>query len=303
MSARTALCALALACLGATQPAKSDDPDPSQGTWAERCEAWDDWDKPGPAFRIYGNSWYVGTCGISAILIAGSDGHVLIDGGTAKGADLIAANIAAAGFDIRDVKVILFSHEHDDHVGGLAKLQELSGAVVLSSKGARTTMETGGPSTDDPQRAIANRFDPVRVAGIAEDNMAVQVGDLSIIGWETPGHTPGAMSWQWQARSAHGNPAMTINYIDSLSPISADEYRFSDHPAYVAQFRAGLERMKSIGCGILVTPHPSASAMEVRIAQGGLVEDRSACFEYVDAAGKRLDARLSKEADSGEAGE
>ena len=296
MSARFALAALSMALLGAQGFPGFDAPDPAQAQWAAQCDEWDEWDKPGPPFRIYGNTWYVGTCGISAILITGADGHVLIDGGTAKGADLIAANIAAAGFDIRDVKVLLFSHEHDDHVGGLARLQELSGAVVLSSARARATMETGAASTDDPQRSIANRFAPVRVAGIAEDNMAVQVGDLRIMGWETPGHTPGAMSWQWQAPSLAGKAAMTVNYIDSLSPISADDYRFSAHPEYVAEFRRGLARMKAVGCGILVTPHPSASDMHKRIASGGLVEDGPACSRYADGIGKRLDARLAEEA-------
>lgn len=288
--------ALAAPLLGTQSFPGFDEPDPTQARWAGQCAEWDEWDKPGPPFRIYGDTWYVGTCGISAILITGADGHVLIDGGTAKGADLIAANVAAAGFDIRDVKVILFSHEHDDHVGGLARLQELSGAVVLSSKRARATMETGAASIDDPQQSIANRFAPVRVAGIAEDNMAVQVGELKILGWETPGHTPGAMSWQWQAPSLSGKAAMTINYIDSLSPISADDYRFSAHPAYVAEFRRGLARMKAVGCGILVTPHPSASEMHKRIANGGLVEDRLACSRYVDAIEKRLDTRIAKEA-------
>ena len=63
-----------------------------------------DWDQPAPPVRIHGNTYLVGTCGISAILVTGSDGHVLIDGGTEKGADVVAANIRQLGFRLRDVK-------------------------------------------------------------------------------------------------------------------------------------------------------------------------------------------------------
>ena len=295
MFGRIAATALAFGLTAIHQFPGFDAPDPSQAQWAERCEPWDDWDKPGPPFRIYGNSWYVGTCGISAILITGDTGHVLIDGGTAKGDDLIAANIAAAGFDIRDVQIILASHEHDDHVGGLARLQELSGAAVLSSRRARASLETGLPSRSDPQRSIANPYAPIKVAGIAEDNTEVRFGELRIFGLETPGHTPGAMSWQWAATTTTGNAPMTLNYIDSLTPISSDDYRFSDHQEYLAEFRHGLERLKHVGCGILLTPHPSASAMQKRMAATGLVEDRLACSEYAVAIEKRLDARLANE--------
>ena len=78
--------------------------------WLNACSDWDDWDKPGPPYRIHGNSWYVGTCGIAAILVTGEAGHILIDGGTARGADLVAANIGALGFRLEDVKVLLQSH-------------------------------------------------------------------------------------------------------------------------------------------------------------------------------------------------
>lgn len=296
MFARLAICALCLGLLAAFQFPGYDAPDASQAEWAEQCGDWDDWDKPGPPFRVYGNTWYVGTCGISSVLITGEDGHILIDGGTSQGADIIAKNIAAAGFDIRDVRIILFSHEHHDHVGGLARLQELSGAIVLSSAKGRFSMETGAAAPDDPQREIAERFSPVRVAGIAEDNMTVKLGDLSVFGLETPGHTPGAMSWQWSAPSLDGKAPMTINYIDSLSPISAESYRFSAHPEYLAEFRRGLERLKVIGCGLLLTPHPSASAMRERIVEKGLTEDRPGCATYVDSIDKRLTDRLAKEA-------
>ena len=71
--------------------------------WARACGDSTDWDRPAPPVRIHGNTYLVGTCGISAILVAGTGGHVLIDGGTEKGAEVIADNIRALGFRLERV--------------------------------------------------------------------------------------------------------------------------------------------------------------------------------------------------------
>ena len=95
--------------------------------WATVCDGAkdpDSWNKPAPPVRIHANTYLVGTCGISSILIVGSDGDILIDGGTEQGADLIADNIRALGFRLQDIRFILHSHEHFDHV---AALQSCSG--------------------------------------------------------------------------------------------------------------------------------------------------------------------------------
>lgn len=131
---------------------------PSPTAWVENCADWDEWNKPGPPFRIFANSYYVGTCGITAILITGEEGHVPIEGGTEAGADSIAKNIEVLGFSLDDVKLLLHSHEHFDHVAGLAKLQELSGAQLLASPQAAPVLRTGIAASDDPQAGIHDAF-------------------------------------------------------------------------------------------------------------------------------------------------
>src|SRR3954447_8367047 len=100
---------------------------------AVACDGSDDWNKPAPPVRIHGNTYLVGTCGISSILVVGDQGDILIDGGTEQDADLIAGNIRALGFRVEDIRFILTSHEHFDHAGGIAQLQHLSGATVIPS--------------------------------------------------------------------------------------------------------------------------------------------------------------------------
>src|SRR4051812_16269874 len=118
--------------------------------WAVACDKSDDWNKPAPPVRIHANTYLVGTCGIYSILIVGSAGNVLIDGGTEDDASLIADNVRALGYRVENIRFILTSHEHFDHAGGIAKLQRLSGATVVTSAPAAKVLSTGTPAADDP---------------------------------------------------------------------------------------------------------------------------------------------------------
>jgi metallo-beta-lactamase class B len=262
--------------------------------WAEACGTSTDWDQPAPPVRIHANTYLVGTCGISSILVTGSQGHVLIDGGTEQGADVIAENVRSLGFKMNDIRFILTSHEHHDHVGGVARLQQLSGASVVSSAAAKAVLESGQPSRDDPQYGSIKPFPPVRVERVVADRQSVLLGDLYLTPMTTPGHTPGALSWRWEACA--GAVCRTIVYADSLSPISSDSYRFSAHPAYVATYRASLAKIAASRCEILLTPHPSASMMKERMTGAKPLFDEQGCKEYAARLGTALDKRLADEA-------
>ena len=262
--------------------------------WAATCADSEDWNKPAPPVRIHANTYLVGTCGITAILITGTDGHVLIDGGTERGADLIANDIRALGFRVEDIKLILHSHEHHDHVGGIAKLQRLSGATLIASAPAAKVFETGTPSADDPQAGILEPFPPAAVGRIIGDNEEVRLGNLMLTAMATPGHTAGALSWRWV--SCDGGVCRTIVYADSLSPISRENYRFRDHGAYLAAFRQSIAKIAASPCEILLTPHPSASRMRERLAEGSPLLDEGACRTHAAQLLANLDKRLAKEA-------
>ena len=258
------------------------------------CKGVDDWDAPAPPVRIHGNTYLVGTCGISAILIAGDQGHILIDGGTEKGVDLIAANIRALGFRLQDVRILLQSHEHMDHVGGIGRLQQLTGAQVFASPDAAKVFATGTAGAGDPQAGMHKPFPTARVDRVVKDGELVRLGNLQLTAIATPGHTPGALSWTWG--SCDGGVCRQIVYADSLSAISRDDYKFSAHPAYVAAFRAGIAKVAKADCEILLTPHPSASNMVERIGGKAPLVNVNACRDYAEAKTKDLDARLAKEA-------
>ena len=270
--------------------------------WAATCTDSDSqnsngWDKPAPPVRIHANTYLVGTCGISAILVTGTGGsgggHVLIDGGTERGAELIAANIRQLGFKLRDIRYILHSHEHFDHVGGIARLQQLTGATLVASAPAARVFATGAASTDDPQAGMHKPFRVATVGRIIADGGTVRFGNLLLTAMTTPGHTPGALSWRWE--SCDGGVCRTMVYADSLSAVSRDDYRFSDHPAYLAAYRASIAKVAASRCEILLTPHPSASAMRARMIGEQPLFDVDGCRKFAAGLTKALDARLAKE--------
>lgn len=262
--------------------------------WAEACGDSTDWDKPAPPVRIHGNTYMVGTCGISAILITGTDGHILIDGGTENGADLIANNIRSLGFVLSEVRVLLNSHEHIDHAGGMARLQQLTGARLYASAPAADVFKTGAAAADDPQAGMHAPLPAARVDRLVKDGEPIRLGNLQLTAIATPGHTAGAMSWRWE--SCDGGVCRTMVYADSLTPVSREDYRFSDHPDLVATFRASFAKIAASRCEILLTPHPSASAMKDRMTGAKPLFDANACRAHADSLGRRLDDRLAKEA-------
>jgi metallo-beta-lactamase class B len=260
--------------------------------FAQKCKDWDEWEKPAPPVRIFGNTYLVGTCGISSILIADPAGDILIDGGTEKDATLIADNIRSLGFRLTDVKYILNSHEHSDHAGGIAALQRLTGAKVVASPAQAAVLASGTASADDPQQGLSAPFPAAHVDRVVREGEQIRLGNTILRPVATPGHTPGALTWHWG--SCEAGVCRQIVYADSLTPKSNDAYRFSAHPAYLAAYRASIAKLAALDCDILLSPHPSASQMVARLARAK-VEDPSACRNYAADVAKQLDDRLAKE--------
>ncbi len=285
-------------CLSATQAIGGDVPNaPRPASFAEhqrQCAGKDGWSDPAPPVRIFGNVYDVGTCGIVVLLVAGPQGHVMIDAATAEAVPSIVANIRRLGLRPTDVRLLLSSHEHLDHVGGMKALQRATGATVVAMAAARTVLESGIPAKDDPQAKGIDGFAGVPVGRIVRDGEMVALGPLRLTAHATPGHSPGGTSWSW--RSCAGAACQDIVYADSLSAVASDGYRFTDHPAYVARLRATIAKVARLRCDLVVTPHPAASDLYARMAGTMPLVDRRGCARYAAAADAKLDARLATEA-------
>ncbi len=256
------------------------------------CGGKDGWDDPAPPARLHGSTYYVGTCGITSLLIATERGHVLIDGGTTAGGNLIAHNIRSLGLDPRDVRWILSTHEHFDHAGGIAELLRVTGAKVAAMGPAVEVLRTGKPALDDPQSGVLPLMIPARVSRVLRDGDAIKLGSLTMIAHATPGHAPGSTSWVW--RSCEPDGCKDIAYVDSVSAISDKQYRYTAHPGYVAEFRHSLDKIEALPCDILITPHPAASNFFARLAQG--LGNAGDCLRYAERGRAGLAARMAEEA-------
>ena len=268
------------------------------------CDQCEGWNEPQQPFRIHGNTWYVGTAGLSSILIEADDGLVLIDGALPQSAALIAANIQSLGFEPRDLKAILVSHVHFDHVGGVAALQRLSKATVYTSQAGREPLLAGQLSDDDPQYAAASAygdFPPVRKVVAIGDGDVVSLGSVGSVGSVdikavyTPGHTPGGMSWTWQS-CALGN-CYTIVYGDSLSAVSAPGFKFSSS-GVADDIIASAGIIGDLDCDIFLSPHPFFFGMTdklERFDQGNPFVQNVACLLYADSMLGWLERRLEAE--------
>ena len=252
------------------------------------------WNAPHAPFKLHGNSYYVGTEGLSAVLITTPKGHFLIDGGLPQSAKAIAANVNALGFDIKDVKWLLSSHAHFDHAGGLAALQRMSGAPVLAAAKSAEALRSGRASPEDPQYAPDNTM-PFPVIGNVQsvkDHQQITLADVHVTAHDTPGHAPGGNSWSWH--SCDSGHCLTIVYADSLTAVSEPDYRFSDHPDYLTAFRQSIDKIRVLDCDILVSAHPEFSNLFERTKTHSLI-DATNCRKYADAAEERLDRRLKQE--------
>ena len=282
-----------------TEIASGDDARVTGRALATACDGRDGWSDAAPPTRIFGNAYYVGTCGISVILITSPDGHVLIDGATEEAVPSILANIRSLGFDPRDVRTIIGSHEHIDHMGGFAALKAATGADLLVSAAARPVVESGLVEAADPQAGIIPGMTPVAVTRVVADREVISVGEsIRLTAHATPGHTSGGTSWTWRSCEGAGAAArcVTMAYVDSLTAVSADDYRFSDHPERVAPFRATFARVAALDCEVMITPHPSFSELFERLSGAAPLVDPDACRRLSEAMAARLDARLAREA-------
>lgn len=259
---------------------------------AAQCPRCAEWNEPAQPRRLWGNTYYVGTRGLGALLITSDSGHVLLDGGLPSTAPMVMANIRSLGFRAEDIRLIGNSHAHYDHAGGLAALQRVSGAEVVALPRAVPVLASGRPDADDPQFGDLLNFPTVSRIRAVADGTTLTLGDIRITPLATEGHSPGGTSWSW--RSCADGICRDFVYGDSQTSISADGFRYSGGPASAA-FVVGFRTLEMLRCDVLVTPHPGASRLWERVEGSEPLVDAEGCKRYAAGGRQRLSARLAAE--------
>jgi len=259
------------------------------------------WNTPRDPFRVFGNTYYVGSDGLSALLITGNAGHILLDGGLSQTAPLIDANIRALGFKTTDIKVIAVSHGHFDHGGGVASLQRFTGAAVAASPSTAAALRRGENTPDDPQFGFGrefNGFPAVKTVREVADGEVIRVGTLALTVHHIPGHAPGSTAYTWT--SCDAGRCLNMVYADSLTSGSAPGFKYGPR---LDAFRRSIEKVAALPCDIVLSPHPAFTQVDAKLKrraemQGPGIDpfvDSNGCKAYAADGMKRLEARRAEE--------
>lgn len=263
---------------------------------------------PDEPFRIAGNLYYVGAAGVTSFLLTGPEGHVLIDGGYPETAPAIMASIAKLGFDIRDVKVLLNTHAHSDHAGGLRALQEASGAELWVSEGDAAVMAAGRNAADPalgPLRFIGllgfGGFPAPRIDHRFEDGDTVRLGPLELTAHVTAGHTRGCTSWSFPVRDGDREllavDVCSLMLFPFVSLVEPEAY-----PGIRADFERSFRTLRSLPADIFLASHADMFGLNRKRRARAGAEDPADPFidpegyrSFIDRAERRFREVLAKQ--------
>jgi len=220
------------------------------------------WNAPFAPFTVFANVHYVGPAGVSSFLITTPEGHILLDGGLPESAPVIEANIKALGYDIDDVRILLNTHAHFDHAGGLAALKAASGAALYVSQADRAAVESGhvliGPSAGID-------FPPAHVDRVIADGETIRLGGATLTAHLTPGHTPGCTSYSMTATNAAG--AAHSIFFHCSSSVAGQSLAPEAYPGVVADYRAAFAKVAAMQADIFLANHGSFFDLEAKRAR------------------------------------
>lgn len=220
------------------------------------------WNKPQAPFHVIGNLYYVGMAGVSAFLIVTPQGHILTDGGLPESVEAIEKNIQALGFKLTDVKILLNSHAHFDHSGGLAKLKADTGARFIASTGDQPFLESGH-ITFGPSAKIDTA--PVKLDRAVKDGETVQWGGVTLTANVLPGHTPGCTAWTMPLTD--GGKTYNVMFHCSISVGDNELVSNKAFPNIVESYRTSFARLKKMQADIFLAPHGGQFDMKEKLAK------------------------------------
>jgi metallo-beta-lactamase class B len=214
-----------------------------------------DWVKPYPPFRIAGNLYYVGTYELGCYLITTTKGNILINTGTAASATQIKKNIETLGFKFHDIKMLLTSQAHYDHVGAMAQIKKETGAELMADAADAGVLETGGLS-DYELAKHGVTFEPVKADRLLHDSDTINLGDMQLIMLHHPGHTKGSCSFLFTVNDEHNTYRVLIANMPTII-IDKPFAQVTAYPGIARDYAYTLQAMKNIHFDIWLAPHTS----------------------------------------------
>jgi metallo-beta-lactamase class B len=254
---------------------------------------------PFPPYRIAGNVYYTGASDIACFLVATPEGHILINSGYESTPALIRASMAKLGFRITDVKILLNSQAHFDHVAGMRELQRLTGgAKIYSSAREAAVLESGGQA--DTRFGREHTYPAVKVDHVVRDLETVTLGGATLIAHMTPGHSIGCTTWTMRITDAGQVYNVVIVGGTSLNP-GVELVRHPNYPGIADDFAHTFQVLRALPCDIFLGAHGGYYGMQEKYArrQAGAATnpfiDPAGYRRYVDQAQQAFEEQLARE--------
>lgn len=258
------------------------------------------------AVRIIDNIWWVGHSEVGSFLVASPEGHILIDTTSTELAPWTVENIVSAGFELEDIRYILNSHPHEEHMGGIPLFRKLlPNAMLLASKETAEVMATGG-KTDF--RYIAERdetdlFEPFQVDGLVQHLDQIQLGDIVLTAHLTPGHTEGTTTWTMTA-SENGRDYDVVMF-GGMSASGADRAPLLNnryYPNIARDFEQSFEYLRTLDCDVYLYARGTSIELDEKLqqrAKSGNKKnpfiDPEGCQHYINFYEERYTKQLIEE--------
>jgi CubicO group peptidase (beta-lactamase class C family)/glyoxylase-like metal-dependent hydrolase (beta-lactamase superfamily II) len=221
-----------------------------------------DWYEPFPAHKVVGNVYYVGSKDLATFLITTPEGHILINSGFERTVPLIQKSVESLGFKMTDVKILLASHAHSDHVAGHASLQKVTGAKVYVMRGDDEVIASGGKGQ---YLYTTSRWTPCKVDRVLEDRDQVKLGGVTLIARLTPGHTRGCTTWTLRVEDGGKKYDVVVIGSPNVNP-GFQLVNNKVYPEIAADFAKTFEVLKSLPCDVFLGAHGGYYGMVERYA-------------------------------------
>lgn len=231
-----------------------------------QAQALPDWTETFPPHRIIDNVYYVGSKGLASYLIATPEGHILINSNLQTSVPQIKESVEKLGFRFTDIKILLISHAHWDHVAGSARILELTGAKYMVMDADVPMITAGGKGDFQYGDSPDTFYPPAKVDRVLHDGDTVSIGGGVLVAHLTPGHTKGCTTWTLQAREG----GKTYNVVIVGSPNVNPGYKLVDNPRYpriAEDYQRTFSTLKALPCDIFLGAHGAYYGMEAKFAK------------------------------------
>ena len=230
-----------------------------------------------PPHQIVGNIYYVGTETLASFLVTTPEGHILINSTFEANVPVIRKSVEQLGFKFSDVKILLGSHAHADHMEGDAMVKELTGAKVMAMAEdvpALKQMQSGGK--------------PHPIDRVLHDGDEVTLGGTTLVAHLTPGHTLGCTTWTMKV--SEGGKSYDVVIVGSVG-VNPDFKLVNnrENPTIAEQYLHSFEVLRALPCDVPLGSHPGMYGMAEKYAKLGKGPN-----PFIDPAGYRTEVELEQ---------